>query len=158
MATTTTPSAIRTAVNDLIVDLDPAGADLGNAVYRLASRHFEEEDRPGADVDRQFCVGRIELLDHEDFGAHTEAIMSGRLSLWIGHSRGPDLDTGLGRREDDIEQIKTALSWPANRPDGVVSISFLGDGQQLDTEDGLGWMDELLFDMQWLGVPKHLPT
>lgn len=145
---TTNPQSIRSALEATLAGLTPPGSvDFGRASYSKASGSWEWEERPAEDRDREFTVEDIPPGRCMWIGSYAEAPHETTFTVAVGHRVGADFAVGRGRRDRDLQQIASRLSWPANYPTSVLSIQFVG----LESSEFFA-ADEGALDGSWISV------
>ncbi len=148
----TTVTAIRTALETLIVGLNPAGDVFGHSKYVVANVRFAWGERPEADIDREFSIGDIPPAQAPWIGAMTEELLETSFEITVGHTQvgESDRDKSRGRRDRDLEQIARALEDPDNYPADVCVIGL--DGIVGLEENEKYWWTTMRFELQYLGA------
>lgn len=147
---TTTITAIRTALEAVIVALTPVGEEYGRANYERASEYDRDEGRAASDVDREFSFSEFPPGTFEEIGGSAEVRLNTLFSVTVGHAETADIEDGESRRDDDIAQIALALTSKANFPSGVQLIRF--EDYTVSEYAATGerfWQTEMTFTMKY---------
>ena len=152
MATTIT--AIRTALEALIVGTTPAGDAFGISAYKVAGTAYSWDARPDSDIDREFTIDNIPPGEAGWIGGETETILETSLDVIVGHVQvgESDRDKSRGRRDRDLEQITRALENPDNYPAGVCAIVRAGAPGYESAREDKYWITTLSFELTYLGA------
>ena len=144
---TTTPPAIRAALEVTIAGLTCAGAAMGTGSYAVASGFEGWDERNSGDVDRQFSIGSIDPEDVFEFGVTAEYALMSSMEIEIGHMKSGDVDAGRDRRDEDVEQLMTELISKVNYPAGVCLVEIAGGVDHADYEDEF-WISTITFRLK----------
>ncbi len=146
----TTLTAIRDSLKATIRAIDPGGDPMGQGKYVITDSKFKWEERPNANFDRRITVADIKRGVPLFYGSTTDIDYHGTALVRVGHVIGSDVDSGIDRRDTDLDQIAAVLEKSSNFPAGVSIVRVAGPwGPSLPMPAGKFWLTTMIFDLTY---------
>lgn len=137
-------TAVRDAVEDLIIGLTPAKPHERRTTFKKASGATDWPERIGSDFDREFTVEAITMNEPLFFGKTSETDYNGQIEIIIGHTQTRDRRTGIIRRDEDLQNIKENMEKSGNFPSGV-SLMRSSGWESIDIDKY--WLTRMTFEI-----------
>jgi hypothetical protein len=123
----TDPSLIAVGLSNMIAGATVATYGSKNNAFVHASKKRSWPLRGDEDIDREFTIDHVKMLEPLDFGMSTISLYRGEAAITIGHTKMGDEMVARGRRDADLMILARVLMAEAGRPSGVATIVKTGE-------------------------------